>query len=67
MSDGKQRSNRTRIDGAAEVRLFFGRLLCVLGLALVLPGAYFVSVAGGSCLPRWRTRLCLRPTATAAR
>lgn len=41
----KHRSNQTRADGAAEASLLFGRLLCVLGLVLLVPGAYFVSVA----------------------
>lgn len=45
MYEEKQEGNRTDTGGAAEAKLFFGRLLCVLGLVLLLPGAYFVSVA----------------------
>lgn len=45
MYEEKQESNRTETDGATEAKLFFGRVFCVLGLVLLLPGAYFVSVA----------------------
>lgn len=45
MSSQQPGTKQTETDGVAQAKLLCGRLLCVVGLVLIPPGAYFVSVA----------------------